>query len=128
MRDDGTDKRDWSRRNFLQTVGAGVPTLKLVLEGTAAGTPLTARPEQPFDPEKFTPLDISGHLTATAQDFGPRERARGLLGSERDGLVRTPAGEQKLRGTPFLLAPGGSEDRRCIALSARPVSWAPSSR
>src|SRR5439155_20080194 len=119
--------RDWTRRNFLQTVGAGVPTLKLLLEGTAAGALPTAQPEQPFDPEKFTPLDISGHLTATAQDFGPRERARGLLGSEQDGLVRTPTGEQKLRGIPFLLAPEGSENKRWIALSARSSSWTASS-
>ena len=75
-------------------------------------------------PGSYGPLDISRHLTATAQDFGPRERARGLLGSERDGLVRTPAGEQKLRGIPFLLALEGSETKRWIALSTRPSPWA----
>ena len=33
MRNDETGKKDCSRRNFLQTVGAGVPTLKLILDG-----------------------------------------------------------------------------------------------
>src|SRR6266581_3402969 len=126
MRNDETGKKDCSRRNFLQAVGAGVPTLKLLLDGVG-GAPPAVRPEPPFDPNKFTPLDISRHLTATAQDFGAREQARGSLGCEQDGLVRTPAGEQKLRGIPFLLAPEGSETKRWIALSTRPSSWTVSS-
>src|SRR5437667_7827108 len=126
MRGDKRGKKDCSRRNFLQPVGAGVPTLKLMLDGVA-GAPPAVRPEQPFDPNKFTPLDISRHLTATARDFGAREQARGLLGCEQDGLVHTLAGEQKLRGIPFLLAPEGSETKRWIALSARPSSWTVSS-
>ena len=123
MRNDETGKKDCSRRDFLQSVGAGVPTLKLMLDGVA-GAPPAVRPEPPFDPNKFTPLDISRHLTSTARDLGAREQARGLLGCEQDGLVRTPAGEQKLRGIPFLLAPEGSETKRWIALSTRPSSWA----
>ena len=126
MRGDEAGKKDCSRRNFLQTVGAGVPTLKLMLDGVA-GVPPAVRPEPPFDPNKFTPLDISRHLTATARDFGAREQARGLLGCEQDGLVHTLAGEQKLRGIPFLLAPEGSETKRWIALSTRPSSWTVSS-
>src|SRR5438128_399090 len=126
MRNDETGKKDCSRRDFLHTVGAGVPTLKLMLDGVAGAAP-AVRPEPPFDPNKFTPLDISRHLTATARDFGAREQARGLLGCEQDGLVRTPAGEQKLRGIPFLLALEGSETKRWIALSTRPSSWAVSS-
>ncbi|PYV28981.1 MAG: hypothetical protein DMG24_00445, partial [Acidobacteria bacterium] len=84
MRNDETGKKDCSRRDFLHTVGAGVPTLKLMLDGVAGAAP-AVRPEQPFDPNKFTPLDISRHLTATARDFGAREQARGLLGCEQDG-------------------------------------------
>ena len=118
MRNDETGKKDCSRRNFLQTVGAGVPTLKLMLDGVA-GVPPAVRPEPPFDSNKFTPLDISRHATATARDFGAREQARGLLGCEQDGLVRTLAGEQKLRGIPFLLAPEGPETKRWTALSGR---------
>ena len=124
MRNDETGKKDCSRRNFLQTVGAGVPTLKLMLNGVAGAAPPAVRPEPPFDPNKFTPLDISRHLTATARDFGAREQARGLLGCEQDGLVHTLAGEQKLRGIPFLLAPEGPETKRWTALSTRPSPWA----
>src|SRR5438094_78661 len=70
MRNDETGKKDCSRRNFLQTVGAGVPTLKLMLNGVAGAAPPAVRPEPPFDPNQFTPLDISRHLTATARDGG----------------------------------------------------------
>ena len=57
MRNDETGKKDCSRRNFLQAVGAGVPTLKLMLDGVA-GVPPAVRPEPPFDPNKFTPLVV----------------------------------------------------------------------
>jgi hypothetical protein len=116
-----------SRRRFLQTVGAGIPTLKLLAQETNAegsrGTEATVMPHS----AKFLPIDLSAYFSASPRDFGPRAHAqkgtkgiiRGLSGCGRDGLIRTPAGQQTYRGIPFLLGPEGLSEKRWIVLSTR---------
>src|SRR5208283_5933809 len=96
---------DLSRRNFLQAVGAGVPTVKLLLDAPSAGG--EAKDSSPsYDPRKFTPIDLSHLFTSSPEDFGARLQARELSGEcSEDGLMRTPGGEQTFRGIPFLLGP-----------------------
>jgi hypothetical protein len=124
MHNEDSSQKDWSRRNFLQTVGAGVPTLKLMLEGANGGAGQGPGPSPKFDAEKFTPIELGRYFNASPADFGPREPAKGLGGeAAKDGLLRTPAGEQNFRGIPFLLGPEGVEKKRWIALSARASAW-----
>jgi hypothetical protein len=119
---------DWSRRRFLETMGASVPTLKLMLKGAHAGAGQAATSDMKFDSKKFTPIDLGRCFTASPSSFGARERAKGLGGdSARDGLVRVPTGDQDFRGIPFRLGPEGVEKRSWIVLSALPNSWAASS-
>ena len=110
----------WSRRGFLQSVGVGVPTLRLVLEGTA-GAQARGRG---FSREKFVPVDLTRHFNSSPADFGPQERAQWLGGdSARDHLLRTPAGENDFYGLPFRLGPDGTESKRWLALSTKPAPW-----
>jgi hypothetical protein len=116
----GKSRRDrprWTRRSFLQTVGASAPTLSLVLDRQASGEPLRA----PGPPGKSSPIDLGRFFNASPRDLGPREQARWLGGeSADDGLLRLPAGEQALRGLPFRLGPDGLGDKRFVLLSTQP--------
>src|SRR5262245_47781753 len=114
-----------SRRGFLQTVGAGVPTLTVMLEGASA-TRSSAGAEgiEGASGAKFTPIALERHFTASSADFGPSDRIRRFGGeSEKDGLLRTPAGEQKLLGIPFRLGPDDTARKRWIAVSNRAAAW-----
>ncbi len=125
MRKKRSGIRNASRRNFLQTVGAGVPTLSLVMNGTKAAAKGAPGAESVARSEKFTPIGLGKHFCASPSDFGPREQARGLSGdSNRDGLLRTPAGEQSCRGIPFQFGPEGLSAKRWLALSQRELAWA----
>jgi len=74
---------------------------------------------------KFTPIDLSAFFNCSAQDFGPRERAKRLGGdSARDGLIRVPGGKQSLLGVPFWLGPEGVDRKSWLALGARPSAMA----
>jgi hypothetical protein len=107
---------DWTRRSFLQTVGAGTPTLSLVLERAASQNPVLP----PVRSEKFSPIDLTAFFNASSRDFGPREQVRSLGGkSHSDRLLRTPAGQLALRGVPFRLGPEGVDDKRWVVLSAQ---------
>ncbi|TMB53814.1 MAG: hypothetical protein E6J47_08995 [Chloroflexi bacterium] len=109
----------WSRRNFLETVGAGVPTLRLMLEGA---NPAAQPQGRGFSREKFVPIDLAGHFNSSPADFGPQERAQWLGGdSARDSLLRTPAGEHDFYGLPFRLGPDGTETKRWLAWTASRV-------
>ena len=64
-----------TKREFVQAVGAGVPTVlamsqNLGMAQTVAGQPAVTR--------KAEPLDCSKYFTASATDFGPRDPAAGL--------------------------------------------------
>ena len=104
---------NWSRRSFLRTVGAGVPTLSLMAgEVCVQGGP-GAEPSQEYDQLKFTPLDLSRHFNCSSTDFGPRPEA--------SGLIRTPGGKQFFWGIPFQLGPDELHEKRWLALSTQPV-------
>lgn len=108
--------RDKSRRKFLQTVGASVPTLGLLANSVA----VPAVPSSPAAPSRFTPLDLSRFYNCSARDFGSRDRARRLSGDAAgDGLVRTPGGEQTFWGIPFRLGAEGIEQKSWLLLSTR---------
>jgi hypothetical protein len=116
--------KNYSRRKFLRTVGAGVPTLALVAQETTVrgAAPLAEGPE--VNSGKFTPIDLSPFFNASPADFGQRELAKDLSGdSARDGLVRTPTGDQKFRGIPFWLGPQGVGAKTWVGLSTRASSW-----
>ena len=112
---------DQSRRVFLQTVGAGVPTLSLALQEARA-----AADEAPHGPPaKFSPVDLHAFYNCSAKDFGPRERAKELGGeTAKDGLVRVPGGSQLLQGIPFTLGTEGADKKSWLTLSTRSVPWA----
>lgn len=106
----------WTRRSFLQTVGAA-PTVSLVLDRSAAAQP--AGPAAP--PEKATPVDLRRFFNASSHDLGPSDAFRRLGGDGADdGLLRTPAGRQALRGLPFRLGPETLNEKRWVLLSTRP--------
>ena len=112
--------RDWTRRTFLQSVGAAVPTVKLMLSPAIPGAAGSGGWPNELDSIKFTPVDLGNHFTASPSDFGPRERAKGLSPeSAQDGLIRTLAGKQTFRGIPFLLGPEGVQKRSWVVLSKR---------
>lgn len=118
------DPKDNSRRKFLQTVGATVPTLALLTEGTAsaaeAGSGQSGQPSTP----KFTPIQLTRDFNCSPTDYGPQEQAKKLSGDTgNDGLIRTLAGQQNFQGIPFLLGPEGLESKRWLALSDQPKPW-----
>ncbi len=124
MRKKRSGKRNVSRRNFLQTVGAGVPTLSLVMSETKATGVGVAGAPAGSSSGKFTTVDLEPHFCASPRDFGLREQARGLSGDpNRDGLLRTEAGKQSCRGIPFQFAPEGLSTKRWLALSQREAAW-----
>ena len=68
----------------------------------------------------FTPIDLGSRFNASAADFGPRDPMRPRVA---DGLIRTPAGRQQMRGIPFLLGGGDVRRKSWVALSSRPAPW-----
>ena len=108
-----------SRRDFLRAVGTGVPTLGLALDSPAVAFPQVSGAVSLPASQKFTPVDLGPYFNVTPAQFGPRAQARQFgRGSDRDDLIRTPAGQQSLRGIPFLLGPEGVEAKRWLLLSA----------
>ena len=115
MENENTKATACSRRAFLQTVGVQVPTLSLMMAAPGVATAASA---PAVDTEKFTPLDLDRYFTASTIEFGPRDNARSFgRDSQRDGLVRVPAGRQTFRGVPFALGPEGTGDKRWVVLS-----------
>src|SRR5213593_3421291 len=111
-------KKKLSRRNFIQAVGGSVPTLTLMLPQATTGTGTESTPA------KFTPVDLSGHFTASSSDFGPREQARDLSQeATKDRLIRMPEGKQVFRGIPFWLGPGDVKKKSWAVLSTRATPW-----
>jgi len=67
--DSKRDSKEWSRRTFLQTVGATVPTLTLAMKGAdAKGTDRIQSEGTPAG--KFTPIDLTPYF-----NFSERLRA-----------------------------------------------------
>lgn len=119
---------DQTRRKFLQTMGATLPTLTAMVDGRLARAREAEAPSPETVATKFTPIDLDRHFNASSTDFGPRERARVLSGdSAHDGLIRLPGGKQILQGIPFWLGPEGVKQKSWIVLSTRLGSRAASS-
>ena len=115
MDDARRTRRGWTRRSFLQTVGAA-PTLSLVLQGQAR-----AQAADPPPSDKFSPIDLRRLFNASSHDLGSRDEFRRLGGDcAEDGLLRTPSGRQALRGLPFRLGPESLNEKRWVLLSTRP--------
>jgi hypothetical protein len=107
----------WTRRSFLQTVGASAPTLSLVLQRQADLQ--VADPPLPSD--KSSPIDLRRLFNASSHDLGSRDEFRRLGGDcGEDGFLRTPSGRQALRGLPFRLGPESLNEKRWVLLSTRP--------
>jgi hypothetical protein len=118
------DPKDGSRRKFIQTVGASVPTLSLLVGGTQSIGSEGMLERSQFSATKFTPIDLSAYFNCSPADYGPQEQAKRLSGaSGNDGMVRTPAGRQNFQGIPFFLGPDGIETKRWLALSKLPKPW-----
>ena len=117
-----SSKSDWSRRNFMQRTSSGVPTLAFMLQKSSTAPRETKKDQTVSD--KFVPMDITRHFTATPADFGPRDRAKGLSREVREsGLIAMPKGKRVFRGIPFLLGPEEATKKCWIALSSRTASW-----
>jgi len=120
MKGEGSTEKGWTRMDFLRTVGANVATLSLLIGGLDTAEAQNAKPGQGFDKSKFTSLDLSPFFNCSSADLGPHPKARELGGeSVRDGLIRTPGGEQCFRGIPFRLGPENLQDKRWLMLSTR---------
>ncbi|HEU0139709.1 MAG TPA: CehA/McbA family metallohydrolase [Bryobacteraceae bacterium] len=118
MKDKGITKRD-----FLQTMGAGVPTVLALNPGLAAAQTVTGHP--PAVTRKAEPIDCSNYFTASAADLGPREQAARLTReSQQDRLIRMPGGERGLRGLPFRLGPEDVNRKSWIVLRQNGEKWA----
>ena len=116
--------KGWSRRDFLQTVGSSVPTLNLMLGGVVASTPLSVELVQSEQMSKFRPIDLTPFFTASPVDFGPHEAARSLSGgSDKDGLIRTPAGKQDFRGIPFWFGVEGVDQKKWVVVGKKDSPW-----
>ena len=101
---------DWSKRNFLQALGASVPVLKLALGGSA--TRNSEAKAAPTDETKFTPLDCSAYFNASPADAG------------HDAQLRTPSGFERFRGVPFALGPGDTAaGKKWIAIARAGRRW-----
>ena len=119
MNEDSTEK-NWTRRDFLRTVGASVPTLSLMMGGVDVQGNANATPVQEFDNARFTPLDLSPYFNCSSLDLGPHAKARALGGkSVHDSLIRTPGGNQRFQGIPFRLGLESSHDKQWLMLSTR---------
>ena len=95
-----------TKRGFLQSIGAALPTLQLLSAGEAA-----PRPAGGAASGKFTPVDCSPHFTAAPADLSPGQP------------LRMPSGQRELRGIPFALGPEGSSSKSWMVLSRRQASW-----
>jgi len=122
MSSEDSTERNWSRRTFLRTVGAGVPTLSLMMAGGDVPSGQEVGPNQEYDKNKFTPVDLSHYFNCSSSDFGPRPQAKAPGDDSAEaGLLRTPGGDQHFRGIPFQLGPESLHDKRWLVVSKRPT-------
>lgn len=82
-----------TKRTFLKSVGTGIPTLRMMLETSAAQTAVAPPQAGP----KFTPIDCARLFNASATDFAAWPNMRGRR-------FRTPFGKRSFRGVPFEFA------------------------
>ncbi len=89
-----------TKRTFLKTISAVVPTLELIPENAVAQTSAA----EGFSPvrTKFSPIDCSRFFNTSPADFASWQTARGRR-------IRTPSGNRIFRGIPFAFAPEGTK-------------------
>ena len=83
--------------------------------GPACKPTIENESRDPYDREKFTPVDLSRFFSCSPEEFAQHS----LDGSSPGNLIRTPVGDQTLRGIPFRLAPEGPHDKGWLALSKK---------
>src|SRR5438046_6363541 len=71
-------KQEWSRRDFLQTLGSGVPTLALIARQTRAGAAWTDGSGGTPAPEKSTSIDLSRYFNVSPAQFVERDRRKNV--------------------------------------------------
>jgi hypothetical protein len=110
----------FSRREFLLTVGATAPTIRL-MEGEASGAPNPVPETEAGDVGgKFTPVDLGAFFNCSPREFGTRERAALIGGdSAQDLLIRVTGGKRDLQGIPFILGPEDLQSKGWLVLSAK---------
>ncbi len=109
----------------MQAAGGVVPTVTLALGSAVPQAGGATRRPPEHASAKATPIDLSRYFTGSALAMGPREQAKELKGrSKQDGLIRTPAGSQTLRGLPFLLGSAGIRSKSWLVLSKLQKPWA----
>lgn len=112
------DGDELTKRTFLQTIGAGVSALRLVVAGLA---PSLAKPQDRTG--KFTPVDCSRLFTASPADLGPQDPGVMPGGSSAaDQLIRAPAGSHVFRGIPFEFGRAGEKSWIVLSRALRPWS------
>lgn len=110
----------FSRREFLATVGAGAPTIRLMgAPGGSAPHP-AAQEATPVGSGKFTPIDLGAYFNSSSQEFGTRDKAALIGGdSAKDSLIRVPGGKRDMAGIPFLLGPEDLTSKGWLVLSTK---------
>jgi hypothetical protein len=111
-----------TKREFIQSVGSGVPSVLAMSQNLAAAQ--TTGAQTPAVTPKAEPLDCSKYFNASAVDFGPRDAAARLTReSAQDRLIRLPGGERVLRGMPFRLGPEDVKQKSWIVLRQGGPQW-----
>jgi hypothetical protein len=103
IKNEGSTVGNWTRRDFLRTVSVSVPNLSLIPWRSHAQRKASVGAAQEYDEDKLTRVDPSPYFDCSPNDLGPHPRSKALGGeSDRDGLIRTPAGDRHFRDILFL--------------------------
>ena len=107
---------DVTRRDFLGSFATGSALGLLSVSAPAAEAQSADRAT--LDPDKFSPIDLSRHYSASSVDFRLSNRPPELAPES----LRTPVGPNRLRGIPFLFGDrrSGSKDWLAISQSDQP--------
>ena len=65
--------QDPTRRGFLRTMGVGVPTLALLVQGDSLTGHLAEELSARTAAAKFTPVDLTPYFNTSPRGFGPRK-------------------------------------------------------
>src|SRR5688500_9553022 len=115
-------KKGITKREFIQTVGSGAPSV-LAMSQNLSAAQITSG-QAPAVTRKAEPLDCSKYFNASAVEFGPRDAAARLTReSGQDRLIRLPGGERVLRGLPFRLGPEDVKRKSWIVLRQGGPQW-----
>jgi len=119
--DKPTSAPGFSRREFLLTVGATAPTIRLLEDEMSGASNRVLLPEAGNSGRKFTPIELSAYFNSSSPEFGVREMAA-LIGrdSAKDSLIRVPTGKRDMQGIPFILGPEDLESKGWIVLTTKP--------